>query len=133
MLIYFFVWQALIVLKWNLHFILKLIMGEDVFIENFILNEIISVAYIIIAFFFFKTLVQATKEKLFYLVFAFFVCGEIASKIFYTFIGLLGSIRLQATIVDIIYIGIPFTPAYFISFLIVWLSLKGQKEVKKAI
>ncbi|EDO8962600.1 accessory regulator AgrC, partial [Campylobacter coli] len=26
-----------------------------------------------------------------------------------------------------------FTPAYFISFLIVWLSLKGQKEVKKAI
>ncbi len=48
MLIYFFVWQALIVLKWNLHFILKLIMGEDVFIENFILDKIISVAYIII-------------------------------------------------------------------------------------
>nr|WP_235684201.1 hypothetical protein [Campylobacter coli] len=133
MLIYFFVWQALIVLKWNLHFILKLIMGEDVFIENFILDKIISVAYIIIAFFFFKALVQATKEKLFYLVFAFFVCGEIVSKLFFAFIRLLDSIRLQATIVDIIYIGIPFTPAYFISFLIVWLSLKGQKEVKKAI
>ncbi|WP_223213350.1 hypothetical protein [Campylobacter coli] len=133
MLIYFFVWQALIVLKWNLRFILKLIMGEDVFIENFILDKIISVAYIIIAFFFFKTLVQATKEKLFYLVFAFFVCGEIVSKLFFAFIRLLDSIRLQETIVDIIYIGIPFTPAYFISFLIVWLSLKGQKEVKKAI
>ncbi|EAJ3172398.1 accessory regulator AgrC, partial [Campylobacter coli] len=34
---------------------------------------------------------------------------------------------------NIFYICIPFTPAYFISFLIVWLSLKGQKEVKKAI
>nr|WP_144653567.1 hypothetical protein [Campylobacter coli] len=133
MFIYFLIWQVLVIFGWNLRFILKLIMGEDVFIENFILDKIISVAYIIIAFFFFKALVQATKEKLFYLVFAFFVCGEIVSKIFYTFIGLLGSIRLQATIVDIIYIGIPFTPAYFISFLIVWLSLKGQKEVKKAI
>ncbi|ECK8371409.1 accessory regulator AgrC [Campylobacter coli] len=134
MLIYFFVWQALIVLKWNLHFILKLIMGEGVFIENFILNEIMSVVYIIIAFFFFKTLVQATKEKLFYLVFAFFVCSEIVSKLFFAFIRLLDSIRLQEMIVEIIfYICIPFTPAYFISFLVVWLSLKGQKEVKKAI
>ncbi|ECQ6126372.1 accessory regulator AgrC, partial [Campylobacter coli] len=112
----------------------------DVFIENFILDKIISVAYIIIAFFFFKTLVQATKEKLFYLVFAFFVCGEIVSKLFFAFIRLLDSIRLQEMIVEIIfyaeiifYICIPFTPAYFISFLIVWLSLKGQKEVKKAI
>ncbi|ECO7370797.1 hypothetical protein FXR79_05195 [Campylobacter coli] len=133
MFIYFLIWQVLVIFGWNLRFILKLIMGEDVFIENFILDKIISVAYIIIAFFFFKTLVQATKEKLFYLVFAFFVCGEIVSKLFFAFIRLLDSIRLQATIVDIIYIGIPFTPAYFISFLIVWLSLKGQKEVKKAI
>ncbi|HEB7537009.1 accessory regulator AgrC [Campylobacter coli] len=133
MFIYFLIWQVLVIFGWNLRFILKLIMGEDVFIENFILDKIISVAYIIIAFFFFKALVQATKEKLFYLVFAFFVCGEIVSKLFFAFIRLLDSIRLQATIVDIIYIGIPFTPAYFISFLIVWLSLKGQKEVKKAI
>lgn len=140
MFIYFLIWQVLFVLGWNLRFILKLIMGEDVFIENFILDKIISVAYIIIAFFFFKTLVQATKEKLFYLVFAFFVCGEIVSKLFFAFIRLLDSIRLQEMIVEIIfyaeiifYIGIPFTPAYFISFLIVWLSLKGQKEVKKAI
>ncbi len=102
MLIYFFVWQALIVLKWNLHFILKLIMGEDVFIENFILNEIMSVVYIIIAFFFFKTLVQATKEKLFYLVFAFFVCSEIVSKLFFAFIWLLDSIRLQEMMTEII-------------------------------
>ncbi|MBC2801495.1 accessory regulator AgrC, partial [Campylobacter jejuni] len=65
MFIYFLIWQVLFVLGWNLRFILKLIMGEDVFIENFILDKIISVAYIIIAFFFFKTLVQATKEKLF--------------------------------------------------------------------
>ncbi|HFU2807606.1 TPA: accessory regulator AgrC [Campylobacter coli] len=134
MFIYFLIWQVLVIFGWNLRFILKLIMSEDVFIENFILDKIISIVCIIIAFFFFKALVQATKEKLFYLVFAFFVCGEIASKIFYTFIGLLGSIRLQATIVDIIfYISISFTLAYFISFLIVWLSLKGQKEVKKAI
>lgn len=140
MFIYFLIWQVLFVLGWNLRFILKLIMGEDVFIKNFILDKIISVAYIIIAFFFFKTLVQATKEKLFYLVFAFFVCGEIVSKLFFAFIRLLDSIRLQEMIVEIIfyaeiifYIGIPFTPAYFISFLIVWLSLKGQKEVKKAI
>ncbi len=134
MFIYFLIWQVLFVLGWNLRFILKLIMGEDVFIENFILDKIISVAYIIIAFFFFKTLVQATKEKLFYLVFAFFVCGEIVSKLFFAFIRLLDSIRLQEMIVEIIfYIGISFTPAYFISFLIVWLSLKGQKEVKKAI
>lgn len=140
MFIYFLIWQVLFVLGWNLRFILKLIMGEDVFIENFILDKIISVAYIIIAFFFFKTLVQATKEKLFYLVFAFFVCGEIVSKLFFAFIRLLDSIRLQEMIVEIIfyaeiifYICIPFTPAYFILFLIVWLSLKGQKEVKKAI
>ncbi|EAK2500633.1 accessory regulator AgrC [Campylobacter coli] len=134
MFIYFLIWQVLFVLGWNLRFILKLIMGEDVFIENFILDKIISVAYIIIAFFFFKTLVQATKEKLFYLVFAFFVCGEIVSKLFFAFIRLLDSIRLQEMIVEIIfYICILFTPAYFISFLIVWLSLKGQKEVKKAI
>ncbi len=134
MFIYFLIWQVLVIFGWNLRFILKLIMGEDIFIENFILDKIISIVCIIIAFFFFKALVQATKEKLFYLVFAFFVCGEIASKIFYTFIGLLGSIRLQATIVDIIfYISISFTLAYFISFLIVWFSLKGQKEVKKAI
>ncbi|ECK7750910.1 accessory regulator AgrC [Campylobacter coli] len=120
MLIYFFVWQALIVLKWNLHFILKLIMGEDVFIENFILNEITSVVYIIIAFFFFKTLVQATKEKLFYLVFVFFVCSEIVSKLFFAFIWLLDSIRLQEMMTEIIfYISIPFTLAYFISFLVV--------------
>nr|WP_223206657.1 hypothetical protein [Campylobacter coli] len=131
MLIYFFVWQALIVLKWNLHFILKLIMGEDVFIENFILDKIISVAYIIIAFFFFKALVQATKEKLFYLVFAFFVCGEIVSKLFFAFIRLLDSIRLQEMMAEIIfYISIPFTLAYFISFLVVWLKLKEQKSVK---
>lgn len=54
MFIYFLIWQVLFVLGWNLRFILKLIMGEDVFIENFILDKIISVAYIIIAFFFFK-------------------------------------------------------------------------------
>nr|WP_223209807.1 hypothetical protein [Campylobacter coli] len=110
MLIYFFVWQALIVLKWNLHFILKLIMGEDVFIENFILDKIISVAYIIIAF---------------------FVCGEIVSKLFFAFIRLLDSIRLQEMMAEIIfYISIPFTLAYFISFLVVWLKLKEQKSVK---
>lgn len=135
MFIYFLIWQVLFVLGWNLRFILKLIMGEDVFIENFILDKIISVAYIIIAFFFFKTLVQATKEKLFYLVFAFFVCGEIVSKLFFAFIRLLDSIRLQEMIVEIIfyaeiifYIGIPFTPAYFILFLIVWLSLNKRAK-----
>ncbi|WP_079754453.1 accessory regulator AgrC [Campylobacter coli] len=131
MFIYFLIWQVLFVLGWNLRFILKLIMGEDVFIENFILNEIISVAYIIIAFFFFKTLVQATKEKLFYLVFVFFVCGEIVSKLFFAFIWLLDSIRLQEMMAEIIfYISIPFTLAYFISFLVVWLKLKEQKSVK---
>ncbi|RTZ35775.1 accessory regulator AgrC, partial [Campylobacter coli] len=60
MFIYFLILNFLFVLGCNLRFILKLIMGEDVFIENFILDKIISVAYIIIAFFFFKTLVQAT-------------------------------------------------------------------------
>lgn len=45
MFIYFLIWQVLFVLGWNLRFILKLIMGEDVFIENFILDKIISVAY----------------------------------------------------------------------------------------
>lgn len=44
MFIYFLIWQVLFVLGWNLRFILKLIMGEDVFIENFILDKIISVA-----------------------------------------------------------------------------------------
>ncbi|EAI1050280.1 hypothetical protein GXN27_08825 [Campylobacter coli] len=48
MFIYFLIWQVLFVLGWNLRFILKLIMGEDVFIENFILDKIISVAYIIV-------------------------------------------------------------------------------------
>ncbi len=133
MFIYFLVWQTLVILEWYSYSIAKSIMGEDNFFINIIFGKIINIIYIISAFFFFRTLVQVTKEKLFYLVFAFFVCGEIASKIFYTFIGLLGSIRLQATIVDIIfYISISFTLAYFISFLIVWLSLKGQKEVKKA-
>nr|WP_223212625.1 accessory regulator AgrC [Campylobacter coli] len=111
MFIYFLIWQVLFVLGWNLRFILKLIMGEDVFIENFILDKIISVAYIIIAFFFFKTLVQATKEKLFYLVFAFFVCG-----VFFAFIRLLDSIRLQEMIVEIIYFISVFHLRLLISF-----------------
>lgn len=116
MFIYFLIWQVLFVLGWNLRFILKLIMGEDVFIENFILDKIISVAYIIIAFFFFKTLVQATKEKLFYLIFAFFVCGEIVSKLFFAFIRLLDSIRLQEMIVEIIYFISVFHLRLLISF-----------------
>lgn len=101
-------------MEFTLYF--KLIMGEDVFIENFILDKIISVAYIIIAFFFFKTLVQATKEKLFYLVFAFFVCGEIVSKLFFAFIRLLDSIRLQEMIVEIIYFISVFHLRLLISF-----------------
>lgn len=67
MFIYFLIWQVLFVLGWNLRFILKLIMGEDVFIENFILDKIISVAYIIIAFFFFKTVggkIKCRKRKI---------------------------------------------------------------------
>ncbi|EIA97303.1 hypothetical protein cco78_05880 [Campylobacter coli LMG 23342] len=72
MFIYFLIWQVLFVLGWNLRFILKLIMGEDVFIENFILDKIISVAYIIIAFFFFKTFSSSYKRKTFLSCFRIF-------------------------------------------------------------
>ncbi len=134
MFIYFLVWQALVILEWYSYSIAKSIMGEDNFFINIIFGKIINIIYIIPAFFFFRTLVQVTKEKLFYLVFAFFVLSEILSHLFFVFIWTLDNIRLKEKVVEMIHnISIPFLVAYFISFLIVWLSLKGQKEVKKAI
>ncbi|HEB9285929.1 TPA: hypothetical protein RZK15_001353 [Campylobacter coli] len=134
MFIYFLVWQALVILEWYSYSIAKSIMGEDNFFINIIFGKIINIIYIIPAFFFFRTLVQVTKEKLFYLVFAFFVLSEILSHLFFVFIWTLDNIRLKEKVVEMIHnISIPFLVAYFISFLIVWLSLKGQKEVKKVI
>ncbi len=134
MFIYFLVWQALVIFEWHSYSIAKSTMGEDNFFINIIFGKIINIIYIIPAFFFFRTLVQVTKEKLFYIVFAFFVLSEILSHLFFVFIWALDNIRLKEKVVEMIHnISIPFLVAYFISFLIVWFSLKGQKEVKKAI
>ncbi len=129
--IYFFVWQALVVLESNLYSISKLIMSENIFFANNIFEIIISIVCIIIAFLFFRTLVQVTKEKLFYLVFAFFTCEKIAifvKWIIFKITGLESPVSIITT-----YINIPFLIAYLISFLIFWLKLKGQKEVKKVL
>ncbi|MCW1331384.1 accessory regulator AgrC [Campylobacter jejuni] len=93
----------------------------------------LNLCYIILAFLFFKTLVQITKEKLFYLVFVFFVCIEILI-ILTSFIFMMVDnyyIFTRSPIKTIIdnYILL-FKVAYFISFLIFWLKLKGQKSAK---
>ncbi len=103
MFIYFLVWQALVILEWYSYSIAKSIMGEDNFFINIIFGKIINIIYIIPAFFFFRTLVQVTKEKLFYLVFAFFVLSEILSHLFFVFIWTLDNIRLKEKVVEMIH------------------------------
>ncbi|EAL1123753.1 accessory regulator AgrC [Campylobacter coli] len=130
--IYFFIWQGLSVFGSYLLFIPALIIN-DISIAYGSLMMALNLCYIILAFLFFKTLVQITKEKLFYLVFVFFVCIEILI-ILTSFIFMMVDnyyIFTRSPIKTIIdnYILL-FEIAYFISFLIVWLNLKGQKSAK---
>ncbi len=130
--IYFFIWQGLSVFGSYLLFIPALIIN-DILIAYGSLMMTLNLCYIILAFLFFKTLVQITKEKLFYLVFVFFVCIEILI-ILTSFIFMMVDnyyIFTKSPIKTIIdnYILL-FEIAYFISFLIVWLKLKGQKSAK---
>nr|WP_223209806.1 hypothetical protein [Campylobacter coli] len=130
--IYFFIWQGLSVFGSYLLFIPALIIN-DISIAYGSLMMALNLCYIILAFLFFKTLVQITKEKLFYLVFVFFVCIEILI-ILTSFIFMMVDnyyIFTRSPIKTIIdnYILL-FKIAYFISFLIVWLNLKGQKSAK---
>ncbi len=130
--IYFFIWQGLSVFGSYLLFIPALIIN-DILIAYGSLMMALNLCYIILAFLFFKTLVQITKEKLFYLVFVFFVCIEILI-ILTSFIFMMVDnyyIFTRSPIKTIIdnYILL-FKVAYFISFLIVWLKLKGQKSAK---
>ncbi len=130
--IYFFIWQGLSVFGSYLLFIPALIIN-DILIAYGSLMMALNLCYIILAFLFFKTLVQITKEKLFYLVFVFFVCIEILI-ILTSFIFMMVDnyyIFTKSPIKTIIdnYILL-FKVAYFISFLIVWLNLKGQKNAK---
>ncbi len=130
--IYFFIWQGLSVFGSYLLFIPALIIN-DISIAYGSLMMALNLCYIILAFLFFKTLVQITKEKLFYLVFVFFVCIEILI-ILTSFIFMMVDnyyIFTRSPIKTIIdnYILL-FKVAYFISFLIIWLKLKGQKSAK---
>ncbi|WP_348518488.1 hypothetical protein [Campylobacter sp. CCS1377] len=126
--IYFLVWQVLVVLGSNSYSILKLIMSENISFANDIFGKIISIASIILAFFFFRALVQVTKEKLFYFVFVFFACKEITifvKWIVFKITGLESPVSMIAT-----YINTPLIIIYLILFLITWLNLKGQKSAK---
>lgn len=73
--IYFFIWQGLSVFGSHLLFIPDFMVDQQIVYGS--LNIILSLCYIIFAFLFFKILIQITKEKLFYLIFAFYVCIEI--------------------------------------------------------
>ncbi|EAH4872182.1 hypothetical protein D6148_08305, partial [Campylobacter jejuni] len=75
--IYFFIWQGLSVFGSYLLFIPDFMVDQPPEIIYGSLNIILSLCYIIFAFLFFKILIQITKEKLFYLIFAFYVCIKI--------------------------------------------------------
>ncbi len=123
--IYFLIWQGLSVFC---DYILltppSIIMSKTAYGSLII---VLNLCCIILAFLFFKTLVQITKEKFFYLVFIFFTCNGFVT-IYYTslFITLNHLVFEKLFLLGIIL----FQVAYFISFLIFWLKLKGQKSAK---
>nr|WP_139899231.1 cache domain-containing protein [Campylobacter jejuni] len=100
------------------------------FIPDFM---VLSLCYIIFAFLFFKILIQITKEKLFYLIFAFYVCIEILIiLIFFIFMMVDNYYIFTKSPIKMLIDNykLLFQVVYFVSFLIVWLMLKGQKNVK---
>lgn len=131
--IYFFIWQGLSVFGSHLLFIPDFMVDQPPEIIYGSLNIILSLCYIIFAFLFFKILIQITKEKLFYLIFAFYVCIEILIiLIFFIFMMVDNYYIFTKSPIKMLIDNykLLFQVVYFVSFLIVWLMLKGQKNVK---
>nr|HEC1718735.1 hypothetical protein [Campylobacter jejuni] len=131
--IYFFIWQGLSVFGSHLLFIPDFMVDQRPEIVYGSLNIILSLCYIIFAFLFFKILIQITKEKLFYLIFAFYVCIEILIiLIFFIFMMVDNYYIFTKSPIKMLIDNykLLFQVVYFVSFLIVWLMLKGQKNVK---
>ncbi|WP_251819809.1 hypothetical protein [Campylobacter jejuni] len=84
--IYFFIWQGLSVFGSYLLFVPDFMVDQQPEIVYGSLNIILSLCHIIFAFLFFKILIQITKEKLFYLIFAFYVCIKILIILFSLFL-----------------------------------------------
>ncbi|HED5353544.1 TPA: hypothetical protein R5A97_001753 [Campylobacter jejuni] len=131
--IYFFIWQGLSVFGSHLLFIPDFMVDQRPEIVYGSLNIILSLCYIIFAFLFFKILIQITKEKLFYLIFAFYVCIKILIILIFFIFMMVDSyyIFTKSPIKMLIdNYKLLFQVVYFVSFLIVWLMLKGQKKCK---
>ncbi|HFJ1673766.1 hypothetical protein [Campylobacter coli] len=131
--IYFFIWQGLSVFGSHLLFIPDFMVDQPPEIVYGSLNIILSLCYIIFAFLFFKILIQITKEKLFYLIFAFYVCIKILIiLIFFIFMMVDNYYIFTKSPIKMLIDNykLLFQVVYFVSFLIVWLMLKGQKNVK---
>ncbi|HEG3350570.1 TPA: hypothetical protein SC011_001337 [Campylobacter jejuni] len=131
--IYFFIWQGLSVFGSHLLFIPDFMVDQRPEIVYGSLNIILSLCYIIFAFLFFKILIQITKEKLFYLIFAFYVCIKILIiLIFFIFMMVDNYYIFTKSPIKMLIDNykLLFQVVYFVSFLIVWLMLKGQKNVK---
>ncbi|ECO3631173.1 hypothetical protein F0J78_04900 [Campylobacter jejuni] len=131
--IYFFIWQGLSVFGSHLLFIPDFMVDQRPEIVYGSLNIILSLCYIIFAFLFFKILIQITKEKLFYLIFAFYVCIKILIiLIFFIFMMVDNYYIFTKSPIKMLIDNykLLFQVVYFVSFLIVWLMLKGQKKCK---
>lgn len=130
--IYFFIWQGLSVFGSHLLFIPDFMVDQRPEIVYGSLNIILSLCYIIFAFLFFKILIQITKEKLFYLIFAFYVCIKILIiLIFFIFMMVDNYYIFTKSPIKMLIDNykLLFQVVYFVSFLIVWLMLKGQKKM----
>lgn len=131
--IYFFIWQGLSVFGSHLLFIPDFMVDQRPEIVYGSLNIILSLCYIIFAFLFFKILIQITKEKLFYLIFALYVCIKILIiLIFFIFMMVDNYYIFTKSPIKMLIDNykLLFQVVYFVSFLIVWLMLKGQKKCK---
>ncbi|HID0740457.1 TPA: hypothetical protein R1673_002257 [Campylobacter jejuni] len=131
--IYFFIWQGLSVFGSYLLFVPDFMVDQQPEIVYGSLNIILSLCHIIFAFLFFKILIQITKEKLFYLIFAFYVCIKILIiLIFFIFMMVDNYYIFTKSPIKMLIDNykLLFQVVYFVSFLIVWLMLKGQKNVK---
>ncbi|MFY4690235.1 hypothetical protein ACOTVD_03975 [Campylobacter jejuni] len=131
--IYCFIWQGLSVFGSHLLFIPDFMVDQPPEIVYGSLSIISNLCYIIFAFLFFKILIQITKEKLFYLIFAFYVCIKILIiLILFIFMMVDNYYIFTKSPIRILIDNykLLFQVIYFVSFLIVWLMLKGQKNVK---
>ncbi|MCW1361021.1 hypothetical protein OLQ22_08340 [Campylobacter jejuni] len=123
--IYFLIWQGLSVFCDYILFTPPSIIMSKTAHGSLII--VLNLCCIILAFLFFKSLVQITKEKLFYLVFIFFTCNGFVAICYTSLLITLNHLVFE----KLFLVGIIlFQVAYFISFLIFWLKLKGQKSVK---